>query len=582
MKFFLVFVILFSLLASGFQEPVAAAGGTATVTVIGENNIPLLSGEEVTYGENANALDVLTDAVGGNIDAPDSQWGGKSINRIKDLAVKDNFYWAFYVNGIFSQVNYDTYKVHPSDKLTFRYEDWTKPSDAASIKVIGKDNVVLSESSYPVGIFGQPTAMDLLQVFVGPDKVVYHEDATFGKMIDSINGLNAESNSYWSFLVNGGWAPVGAGSYVLQPGDKITFKYETFDSPTDGGDTPTGGDNSTPSEPIAQSKIQTAIDSAITQIPADQVGEWEAVALKQAGKTIPADYLKNVTKAITDANGTFRKITDYERYTLGILAAGGDPTNVAGYNLISSIYNGDVTKQGMNGVAYALIALDSANFQVPDNAKWTREKLVENLLENQQEDGRWTGLNSDIDLTAMVLTALAPYQGQAKVSEEVTKGVGYLSAQYQDGKIDNSQAAAQVIIALSALKLDANGVLFTKEGNSIISYLLSFQNSDLGFGWKKGDPSELAATSQAVQASVAYQLFVNGKGSLFSLPLAPTSSLTDQPNTVASSTTAASTETKKGQLLPNTASNIYNMLAMGVIIIMMGMAAFVMGKRKKA
>lgn len=57
---------------------------------------------------------------------------------------------------------------------------------------------------------------------------------------------------------------------------------------------------------------------------------------------------------------------------MGALAAGEDPTNIEGYNLVQAIYNGNVTKQGLNGVAYALIALDSANFEVPSSAKWTR------------------------------------------------------------------------------------------------------------------------------------------------------------------------------------------------------------------
>jgi LPXTG-motif cell wall-anchored protein len=581
----MIAVFLFSLIAGGFQAPVFAAVGekNASVTVIGDDpNTPMLSGKQVTYGDNATALDVLIAAVGKdgvNLDET------KMINGILGLDNKDPNYWMYYVNGISATVGADSYVVHNGDKITFRYEDYMTQPEGVSIDVIGNDGTTIKSSNWPYAIFGEPTAFQLLQALVGPENVGFHEDPNYGIMIDSISGVTAEGYSYWSFLVNGGWASVGAGSYVLKPGDKITFKYETYvpptDTPADGGATPTDGNNPTSNDPIPSATIQNAIDSAITQIPADQVGEWEAVALKQAGKTIPADYLAKVTKEIIDANGTFRKITDYERDTLGILAAGGDPINVGGYNLISSIYNGDVTKQGMNGVAYALIALDSANFEIPDNAKWTREKLVQYLLDNQQQDGRWTGLGSDVDLTAMVLTALAPYQDQEKISETVKNAVNYLSAQYLEGKIDNSQAAAQVIIALSALKIDANGVLFTKDGSSIISYLLSFQNADNGFAWKKGDKSELSATSQAVQALVAYQLFVNGKGSLFSLPLAPISSVADQPNTV-SSTTAVSADTEKGKLLPNTATNSYNLLAMGLLIIMLGLSAFVLGKRKKA
>ena len=84
------------------------------------------------------------------------------------------------------------------------------------------------------------------------------------------------------------------------------------------------------------------------------------------------------------------KITDVERLVIAAVAAGIDPVNVdgKGFNLIEKIYNSELwitgadslTFQGNNGIIFALIALDSHGFTVPNGAKWTREKLVTELL----------------------------------------------------------------------------------------------------------------------------------------------------------------------------------------------------------
>lgn len=585
MKLILVIVFLFSLFAGGFQAHVAAAAGEATVTVVGAEGT-ILPDTKVTFEENETALDVLEKVVS-SLEAP-----GGFITKINDIGGEGTNYWAFYINGISSNLGAGEYIVQEGDHFIFHYEDWTILKEGVSIKVIGKNDATISQSIYPFYIFGQPTAIQLLQAQVGPANVGLLE-TDWGLMIDSINGLAAEGNSFWSFLVNGEWANVGAGGYVLQPGDEITFKYETYvpptESPTDGENNPGDENNSTPSEPIDPAIIQTAIDSAITQIPLNDIDEWGIIALKRAGKSIPEDYLERVTKTIQDEHGTFNRITDYERYVLGILAAGGDPSNVGGYNLISSIYNGNVTKQGMNGVAYALIALDSSNFETPANATWTREKLVDYLLDNQNQDGSWPGVNlqSVNDFTAIVLTSLAPYKEQADVGEAIDNAVNYLSSEYKEGKIDNSMTAAQIIIALSSLKIDPNGALFTSgDGTSIISYLLSFQRQDKSFDWLKGGERDDFATTQAIHALEAYQLYVNGKGSLFDFTSFEKQPVDVQPvveqiQQVKTATDAAkAADNKVGKPLPNTATNSYNLLVFGLIVILAGIAVITFGKRK--
>lgn len=379
---------------------------------------------------------------------------GASINSIKGSEIKRIIFWAFYVNGISSQVNYDQYKVQNEDQLTFTYINWNDPAPSVSVKVVDENNEDLLTIAYPVNFVGETTALNLLKALVG-----------LGKL------------NYKTLYINGAPSEVDAESYILNNGDQITFQYDSSGDETE---------TEPPVTPISQETLKTAIDQVVAYYQNQQVDEWTLIALKQAGKEIPESYLNNYKKLIKEQQGKFRKITDTERYTLAILAAGGDPTNIEGYNLVESIYQADVTKQGLIGVAYALLAFDSANFEIPETALWTREKVISYLLDRQNQDGGWAwdeSTTSDIDTTGMIVAALAPYKDQAVVKEKVDSAVLYLSEQFQASKIDNSSTAAQVIIALSALGIDANSALFAKDNSSLVQFLLTFQNADGGFDW---------------------------------------------------------------------------------------------------
>src|SRR5699024_5922999 len=233
-------------------------------------------------------------------------------------------------------------------------------------------------------------------------------------------------------------------------------------------------------------------------------------------------------------------ITDVERLTLTALALNIDPTDVNGVNLIELIYNSPdrtlwdgtvvdiLTYQGNNGIAFALIALDSANFPVPDDAKWTREKLVDELLANQNNDGSWS-LNKEydapnIDITAMVLTDLAPYTEEDKVQKAVEKGIDFLAkSQGEDGGFDGgsavggvtSEATAQVIIALTANGIDPKSEQFTTSMN-LIDHLLSHQLPNGGFTHTlEESKANDIATEQALLALAAYKLFTEENLSLY-------------------------------------------------------------------
>ncbi|SDY30004.1 protein of unknown function [Evansella caseinilytica] len=627
---FMSFLLLFAMLAGTFQTVVVAEeqAQQGTLTVIGPDDEELLAPTEYPYQSGQTAYDVL-DSMASILDT-DGQYG-KFITTINGVEADDPYFWAFYVNGIEAQVGVDGYTVQDGDRLVFKYTDWTAPRSAATLTVTTPDEVI-KEPGWPVAFLPEmePTAFDFLLAIMGHENVEYSIHPQWGLSLDGISGIQAEDTYFWAFYVNGEQANVGSGSYLLAADDAIAFNYESWadegneDPPEenpgdsdsdDGSDDPNDNGNTDDEQPdtkYGEAEVQAAVDAATEYVYANGIGEWDAVALRQAGKSIPKSYLENVIAIVEAQEGTFRNITDTERYALGIVAAGGDPTDVAGFDLIEAIYNGsNVTRQGLNGVTFALIALDSQDFEVPESAEWPRERFIAQLLAAQNADGGWvwsnltgTASSSDLDTTAMVLTALAPYESDGEVAAAMATAVTYLTDRMST--IDNSSTAAQVIIALSALEKDANQYT-VGGGSTLVEYLLSFQNDDGGFSWLAGDESDSFSTDQAFRGIVAYLLFLQDSGSLYNFTETPPVTLpgdsdddseegntptpkpdgtndddddTDNEEPQQEEATEEDTELEE-HLLPVTATTHYNLLAAGVVVLLLGMAVFVYERRKR-
>ncbi|WP_062049407.1 prenyltransferase/squalene oxidase repeat-containing protein [Bacillus sp. JCM 19034] len=373
-------------------------------------------------------------------------------------------------------------------------------------------------------------------------------------------------------------------------------------------------------EKVDPEVIQSAIDAASDYLLTDAIGDWAAVALNRAGKEIPEQYLEQVKETLRERNGEFRNITDYERITLGILAAGADPTDIEGYNLVEQIYNGNLTRQGLNGVAFGLIALDSGNFEIPEDAEWDRERIISHLLAEQHENGGWgwNGVDDDIDTTAMVIAALAPYQSQSDVKESIDAALNYI--ENNTTLIDNSSTAAQVIIALASIGIEANQYEFEKNGESLklVEYLISYQNEDGGFYWKNGygSDSDVFSTDQALRGLVAYQLYLQGEEGLYHFSIAEEEvpeeepkkkeevDEEEEPEIVNSDTTQSTKEgnggtidpsknketttpvetierTSEGEQLPNTATNSLNLLFGGFVLLLVGVTVILISRKRR-
>ena len=296
---------------------------------------------------------------------------------------------------------------------------------------------------------------------------------------------------------------------------------------------------------LAASSVQTEMQGSaaymVSAVKAPEVssigGEWAVLGLARSGYSVPKDYFDNyyanVEKYVKSCKGVLheRKYTEYSRVILALTAIGRDPSNVAGYNLLMPLGDFDKTIwQGLNGPIWALIALDSGNYTIPKNTtaktQSTRQLFVDEILNRQQKDGGWTlddTRDSDPDMTAMVLQALAKYQSQPAVKTATDKALTYLSkAQDRNGGFAswgtvNAESAAQVIVSLCELGIDLNDSRFVKNGHGLIENLLTFRQSNGSFTHTldSAEGNNQMATEQCFYALVAADRSENGKSSLY-------------------------------------------------------------------
>lgn len=246
-----------------------------------------------------------------------------------------------------------------------------------------------------------------------------------------------------------------------------------------------------------QNEVQGSAAYMVSAVKAPEVGsiggEWAIIGLARSGYAVPAnyyeDYYARVEKYVKNCSGVLheRKYTEYSRVILALTAIGRDPSKVAGYNLLMPL--GDFEKtiwQGMNGPIWALIALDSGNYDIPKNpaakTQATRQLYIDEIIKNQMKDGGWslTGTgDSDVDISAMALQALAKYQDQKAVKTATDKALTYLS-KAQDSKggyaswgTTNVESVAQVVVALCELGISLDDSRFVKNGHTLTENLLS-------------------------------------------------------------------------------------------------------------
>ena len=292
------------------------------------------------------------------------------------------------------------------------------------------------------------------------------------------------------------------------------------------------------------------------KLPAgSSVSDWTALAMARAG--IADDYagylarLQAYVERQYAENGGLHavKATEYHRIALTAAALGGDPAafgakpDGTAIDLVAEgTYNWqgeeDLGGQGLNGWIFALLTMDAVGAEVPADARYSRQDMLDAIVSAQLPDGGFSlgGGAMDVDITAMALQALAPYQQQ--YPEVIDAALNALSAAqtvtggFESWGAQSSESCAQVILALTALNIDPTAdERFQKNQRNVVEALMDFRLSDGGFAHEKDGPLDAMACEQAMQALTAMELRQQGEGRFFDLTAAHPVQLETTPDT---------------------------------------------------
>ncbi|PER28042.1 cell wall anchor protein [Bacillus cereus] len=462
-----------------------AEGNTAKLAIIGESQKGImLCPKEEQIADGETALSLLQKVMGDKVTAETMSFG-TYVKGIDGLMAGDTSGWLYDVNDKSAEVGADSYKLNAGDVVVFRFvADWSNMS--------------------------QETLQQTLDKF-GTCKTV-EEPKTDDPKQEKPEEPKTDD-----------------------PKQEKPEEPKTDDPKQEKPEEPKTDDpkQEKPEEPKTDDPKQEKPKQENIQIPAAQVNEaisktsekmlqdgiesdWVALGLSRSEKNVPIEvklnYVKSVTEKVEKRINRF-SATDLARTIIMMNAMQADPTKVGEHNLVQKLYESDKVNS-VTGYTFALLAFDTKKYEVPVNSKWNRVALVDALLNAQHTDGGWTydsasskDSASSVDVTGMVLSALAPYQDRPDVKPAVGKAVAYLyKEQLENGGFsadgqENSNSVAQAIIGLSLVKdVDQNPL------HKAMQNLLSYQLPNGEFKWLPSDQNGSGmATEQAFLALLQFK-----------------------------------------------------------------------------
>lgn len=243
-----------------------------------------------------------------------------------------------------------------------------------------------------------------------------------------------------------------------------------------------------------------SVGQTIDVIIAARAAGWDANTLLRKGHSpldFIADHLDEYLGAGPDAIG---------KAIIGLVAAGQDPTNFHGVDLVKTLTETYSQETGAFGdpentwhQALAILGLHAAQATIPDGA-------VQTLRNLQQADGGWEyspGFGTWSDNTSIALQALLAARTSTD-DKDVQNGLAYiLSQQFEDGGWGDSSTTAYAIMALNTAGMDPD-LWQTESGKTPINNLMTFQVSSGAFFFSQAFPDEnLMATSAAILAALS-------------------------------------------------------------------------------
>ncbi|MBV6706678.1 DUF4430 domain-containing protein [Bacillus thuringiensis] len=485
-----------------------AEENTAKLAIIGESQKGIMlcpKEEQIKDGETA--LSLLQKVMGDKVESETMSFG-TYVKGIDGLMAGATSAWLYDVNDKSAEVGADSYKLKSGDVVVFRFvSDWSNISQETLKETLDKfgtckteePNGGKTEEPEPEGENGKPTVDPKPEDENGKPTVDPKPEDENGK--PTVDPKPEDEN----------------GKPTVDPKPEGENGKPTVDPKPEGQDDKKTEQPQQENIQVPSAQLNEAISKTSDKMLQDGIeSDWVAVALSRSGKNVPIEaklnYVKSVTEKVEKRINRF-SATDLARTIIMMNAMSADPKNVGGHNLVQKLYESDKVNS-VTGYAFALLAFDTKKYEIPVESKWNRVALVEALLNNQHTDGGWTYNSSgskdsasSVDVTGMVLSALAPYQERSDVKPAIQKAVAYLyNEQLQNGGFsadgqENSNSTAQAIIGLSLVKdVDQNRL------HKAMQNLLSYQLSNGEFKWLPSDQNGNGmATEQALLALLQFK-----------------------------------------------------------------------------
>ncbi|WP_461811003.1 hypothetical protein [Faecalimonas sp.] len=233
-------------------------------------------------------------------------------------------------------------------------------------------------------------------------------------------------------------------------------------------------------------------------------GEWAVKGIAESGIKVEDDYFEvyydTVRAKVKSQKGKIHEdyYSDYARVIIALKAIGKDPKNVEGFDLTKSLEEyEELTKQGVNAVAYTLVAINECNISLEHEQAYVKflVKKMENMLTEQNK--------KDIDFVSMGLLGLSFYQDDVTIKKVIEDSIKYLSSmQQENGTMGSCESTSEAIIALTQVEVDVfSDKRFVKKERSLGESLMNYQVEKGGFlHMEDGETADEMATEKALLA----------------------------------------------------------------------------------
>ncbi|MGO0732088.1 DUF4430 domain-containing protein [Bacillus shihchuchen] len=464
-----------------------AEGNTAKLAIVGESQRALCYVRKKSKLKMETALSLLQKVMGDKVEAETMSFG-TYVKGIDGLMAGATSGWLYDVNDKSAEVGADSYKLKSGDVVVFRFvSDWSNMSQETLQQTLDKFGTCKTVE--------EPKTDD-------PKQEKPEEPKTDDPKQEKPEEPKKDD-------------PKQEKPEEPKKDDPKQEKPEEPKKDDPKQEKPEQPKQENIQVPAAQ--VNDAISKTSEKMLQDGIeSDWVALGLSRSGKNVPIEaklnYVKAVTEKVEKRINRF-SATDLARTIIMMNAMNADPKMVGEHNLVQKLYESDKVNS-VTGYTFALLAFDTKKYEVPVDSKWNRVALVDAILNAQHADGGWTydsasskDSASSVDVTGMVLSALAPYQDRADVKPAVQQAVAYLyNEQLENGGFsadgqENSNSAAQAIIGLSLVKdVDQNRL------HKAVQNLLSYQLPNGEFKWLPGDQNGSGmATEQALLALIQFK-----------------------------------------------------------------------------